>query len=50
MQVMVGESDDVRVHHEYVPGRIKAFITRHCPNAIDDVEEQVYAVMETCEF
>ncbi len=45
-----GDSDDVRSHHEYAPGCIKALIMHHCPNAIDDVEEQVYAVMETCEF
>ena len=45
-----GNSEDVGIHHEYVPGCIKALIMCHCPNAIDDVEEQVYAVMETCEF
>ena len=45
-----GDSDDVRIHHECAPGRIKALIMCHHPNEIDDVEEQVHAAMETCEF
>lgn len=45
-----GDSDEVKNHHEYAPGRIKALISLKHPNEIDNVEEDVYAVMETCEF
>ena len=45
-----GEREEVRVHHEYAPGRLVAMFSLLPPSEIKDVEEDVYCVMETCQF
>ena len=45
-----GDSEEVRVHHEYAPGRLAAMLSLKAPNKIDNVEEDVHCVMETCDF
>ncbi len=45
-----GDSDEVRVHHEYAPGRLAAMLSLTHPKNIDNVEEEVHCVMETCNF
>ena len=45
-----GDSEEVRVHHEYAPGRLVAMLSLTPPNEINDVEEDIYCVMETCQF
>lgn len=45
-----GDSDEVRRHHEYAPGRILALVSKVDPKDIASVEDEVWAIMETCEF
>ena len=45
-----GDSEEVRRHHEYAPGRILAMVSKLNPNDITSTEEEVWAIMETCEF
>ena len=45
-----GDSEEVRRHHEYAPGRILAMVSKLNPNDITSTQEEVWAIMETCEF
>ena len=45
-----GDSEEVRRHHEYAPGRILAMVSKLDPNEITKPDEEVWAIMETCEF
>jgi hypothetical protein len=45
-----GDSEDVRIHHNCAPGRIIALLSFAPPKEVKDVEEEVHAVMETCNF
>ena len=44
-----GDTEEVRRHHEYAPGRILAMVSKLDPDNIKTAEE-VTAIMETCEF
>ena len=44
-----GDTEEVRRHHEYAPGRILAMVSKLHPNDITTADE-VWAIMETCEF
>lgn len=44
-----GDSEEVRRHHEYAPGRILAMVSKMHPNDITDADD-VWAIMETCDF
>ena len=45
-----GDSEEVRRHHDYAPGHILAMVSKLHPNDITTVEEEIWAIMETCEF
>ena len=45
-----GDKEDVRIYHEYAPGRILALVSKLKPIDIKNVGEEVYAIMETCDF
>ena len=45
-----GDKEDVRIYHEYAPGFILALVSKIKPKDMKNVGEEVYAIMETCEF
>lgn len=45
-----GDSEEVRQCHEYAPGRIIALVSKIEPKKISNVEEEVFAILETCTF
>ena len=49
-KVWFGDEEDIRIYHEYAPGRILAFVSKLKPKEITDVSEEVFAIMETCDF
>ena len=45
-----GDPEEIRQHHEYAPGRILAMVSKLHPKDITAPEEEIWAIMETCEF
>ena len=49
-QAWHGDSEEVRVHHKCAPGRILAMVSMTEPKQMKKVEDEVFAIVETCEF
>lgn len=45
-----GDKEDVRIYHDYAPGRILALVSKLKAKDMKNVGEEVFAIMETCEF